>query len=221
MNEIIGLNNIETAFENIVEPLIDIFLLKKDDPVSIINNTINTIKMTGTFRDMWFYKKIERFLEAIKNGDNENSIELSSKLFCDEKTARKNVLRLIHYIDEAETLTIVDYIVNATRSAANGLIKEQDYFRILWTLTNTFSDDLHYFKEIAVVDETIEGNTQIIALAQVGLMISAGIDANRSIEKQDYAVTDFGIMVDRYALSLDDEERLKYWRNHEDSNSGV
>ena len=36
-----------------------------------------------------------------------------------------------------------------------------------------------------------------------------------SVEDQDYAVTSFGIMTDRYALSFEDEEGWKYWKSRE------
>lgn len=101
------------------------------------------------------------------------------------------------------------------------MISESQYYRILWVLSNTYSDDLHYFRLIAVADDVVKGNTQIIALSQSGLMISAGIDANRSAEDQDYAVTSFGIMVDRYALSYADEERWKYWKQKEGQQNGL
>lgn len=130
-------------------------------------------------------------------------------------------MRLVQYIDKAETIDVVDYMVNASRAVGNQLISESQYYRILWALTNTYSEDLHYFRKIAITDDVIKGNTQIIALAQSGLMISAGTDANRSVEDQDYAVTSFGIMVDRYALSLDDEERWAYWKSRDGQQNGL
>jgi len=44
-------------------------------------------------------------------------------------------------------------------------------------------------------------------------MISADIDANADIEKQQYHITTLGFMVDRYALSLSNEERWKWYTN--------
>ena len=60
-----------------------------------------------------------------------------------------------------------------------------------------------------------------MAIAQSGLMISAGTDANRSVENQDYEVTRFGEMVDRYSLSFDDEERWKLWKCKEGKQNTV
>lgn len=52
-------------------------------------------------------------------------------------------------------------------------------------------------------------------------MINAGIDANRAVEDQDYAVTRFGVKVDRYALSFEDKERWEYWRQREGHSNNV
>ena len=63
--------------------------------------------------------------------------------------------------------------------------------------------------------DLIKGNTRILALSHSGMVIQAGIDANESIEKQDYAVTEFGRMVDCYAISLENDERQQYYRKNQ------
>lgn len=212
MNELIELKDVTSEFDNLADPLVGLLF---PDQAAVASVAHVALKIPGTIKDYRLYQKIGRFLVAIRSNDLQDSVKFSSQLFADGKTARENALRLIQYIDKAETMTVVDYMVNASRAVGNQLITEKDYYRILWALTNTYSEDLHYFRTIATTEDVIKGNTQIIALAQSGLMISAGTDADRSVEDQDYAVTRFGIMVDRYALSYTDEERWKYWKSRE------
>lgn len=218
MNELIELKDVTSEFDNLVDPLVGLLF---PDQAAVESVAHVALKIPETIKDYRLYQKIGRFLVAIRSNDLQDSVNFSSQLFADGKTARENALRLIQYIDKAETLTVVDYMVNASRAVGNQLITEKDYYRILWALTNTYSEDLHYFRTIATTEDVIKGNTQIIALAQSGLMISAGTDANRSVEDQDYAVTSFGIMVDRCALSLDDEERWAYWKSREGQQNGL
>lgn len=212
MNELIELKDVGAEFDNLVDPIIGLLLPEHAAVASVAHAAL---KFPGTSRDLRLYQKFGKFITAIRERDLNDSVKFSSKLFGNEKTARENALRLVQYIDKAETLTVIDYMVNASRAVGNQLITETEYYRILWALTNTFPDDLHYFRTIATAEDVIQGNTQIIALAQSGLMISAGTDANRSVEEQDYAVSSFGAMVDRYALSLEDEERWNYWKRRE------
>ena len=216
--EIIELKDVVTAFDSLTDPLIGLLLLEHAATVSLAHAAV---KVPGTIRDYNLYRKFDHFLRAIRERDLQDSVKFSNKLFDNPKTARENALRLVQYIDKAETIDVVDYMVNASRAVGNQLISERHYYRSLWALTNTYSEDLHYFRKIAITDDVIKGNTQIIALAQSGLMISAGTDANRSVEDQDYAVTSFGIMVDRYALSLDDEERWAYWKSRDGQQNGL
>lgn len=217
-NEIIELKDVGAELDNLTDPLISLLFPEQAAAASVAHAVL---KIPGTIKDYRLYQKIGRFLASIRDKDLQDSVKFSSQLFSDEKTARENALRLIQYIDKAETLTVVDYMVNASRAVGNRLINGADYYRILWAFTNTYPDDLHYFKTIATSEDVVKGNTQIIALAQSGLMISAGTDANRSVEDQDYAVTSFGMMVDRYALSLNDEERWNYWKNREKQDYSV
>lgn len=169
-------------------------------------------KLPGTIRDIWLLRKFAYFLKTIREKDLGASVKYSEQFFGDKEKAKENIMLLVQYIDKAETLTIIDYMVNASRAAGNQLITEQEYYRILWALTNTFPSDLHYFRTMAIGEEPIPGNTKIIGLAQSGLMITAGMDGKKTPEDQDYVVTKFGKLVDMYALSLDEEERYQKWK---------
>ena len=217
-DESIELKDVVSEFDSLTDPLIGLLLPEHAGVMSLAHAMV---KIPGAIRDYNLYRKFDHFLKAIREKDLSDSVKFSDQLFRNPDTARKNALRLFQYIDKAETLTVVDYMVNASRAVGNGLISETEYYRILWALTNTYSEDLHYFKSIAASENVIHGNTKIIALTQSGLMISAGTDANRSVEDQDYAVTKFGTMVDRYALSLDDEERWEFWKSREGSTKEI
>lgn len=218
MDELIEIKDVGTEFDNLVDPLIGLLFPEQAAVASVAHAAL---KIPGTIRDYRLYQKFGKFITVIREQDLGDSVKFSSQLFGDENTARENALRLVQYIDKAETLTVVGYMVNASRAVGNQLISVADYFRITWALTNTFPEDLHYFKTIATSEDVLQGNTQIIALAQSGLMISAGTDANRSVEDQDYAVTSFGILVDRYALSYEDEERQQYWKRREEKDTKI
>ncbi len=169
-------------------------------------------KLPGTIRDIGLLRKFAHFLKSIREKDLGASVKYSEKFFGDKEKAKENVMLLVQYIDKAETLTIIDYMVNASRAAGNQLITEQEYYRILWALTNTFPGDLHYFRTMVISEDPIPGNPKIIGLAQSGLMIIAGMDGNKTPEEQDYVVGKFGKLVDMYALSFDDEERYLMWK---------
>ena len=46
-------------------------------------------------------------------------------------------------------------------------------------------------------------------------MILTDEDYERGAEEQGYKISTFGYMVDCFALSYDDDERIKYYKNHE------
>lgn len=214
--EKLELANVNMKFENLIDPFISLLLPEQAAGAAMAHAVL---KLSGSIRDYSLCQKFARFINALHETDLEASVGFSNQLFGDEKSAKENGLRLVQYIDEAETLTVVDYMVNASRAAGNKLVEKDMYFRILWALTNTFPEDLHYFRKIALTYNPIPGNTQIIALARSGLMLMAGTDSNRAVEEQDYIVTEFGTIVDRYALSFDDEERMAEWKRREKDNN--
>ena len=76
---------------------------------------------------------------------------------------------------------------------------------------NTLGEDLEYLK-IHATDEELIGNENVHSLVNIGAVILAGIDSNTDVEKQMYVVTEFGRVIDRYALSVMDDERQKYYQ---------
>jgi hypothetical protein len=118
----------------------------------------------------------------------------------------------LEYIDKVDSEEKINYMISGTRSLLLGLISCEDYFRMTKAIIDTLYEDLLYLKKVATYTGEIKGNIQVLALARSGLMIQAGIDGNTDVEAQDYVVTKFGNLVDQYALSLEDEERQKWYK---------
>lgn len=62
--------------------------------------------------------------------------------------------------------------------------------------------------------EIFQGNTEILALSRNGMVIIAGIDGNKGVEEQDYTISSFGYIVDRYTLSFNDDEKQKLYEEY-------
>ncbi len=210
--ELLGLDDAVKTFDELTDSFLDCLVPESASKIIFGKKLFN---LPGTIRDIWLLRKFAHFLNTIREKDLGASVKYSERFFGDKEKAKENVMLLVQYIDKAETLTIIDYMVNASRAAGNQLITEQEYYRILWALTNTFPGDLHYFRTLEISEDPVPGNTKVIGLAQSGLVITAGMDGNKTPEEQDYIVTKFGKMVDMYALSLDDEERYQKWKRQE------
>ena len=58
----------------------------------------------------------------------------------------------------------------------------------------------------------MSGSANVHSLANVGAVILGGIDGNADAEKQTYIVTEFGRIIDQYALSVMDDKRQEYYK---------
>lgn len=207
----VSLESLARGFEPAIDPLVNVFL-----PQSMamgIEVVHGTFRIPAAIKDAVLYYNIYSFVRSIKKNPQE-AISFSNKLFGNEQTARENAVRLIKYIDKIETNRVLYYLLNASRALGNNLISEHDYFRIVRAITVSLPEDLEFLKKVATTSGAIEGNMQILQLSSNGLMLQAGTDGNKDVEKQDYIVSSLGKYVDYYALSYDDEERSKYWRQH-------
>lgn len=212
MNETMPIQEVADQFDGVIDPFLDL-LLPNASPVLSLAHAL--IKVPSGLKDYWLCKKFEKFYKAIYNSDLTDSVKYSSQLFGDVSTAHENAFRLIQYIDKAESLKTIDYIINASRAVGNQMINSSDYFRIIRAIVHSFPDDLSYFQTIATSTESQLGDIRIMSLAQSGLMISSTIMVGRSIEEQGYSITRLGFLVDRYALSFDDEKRQNIWKQRE------
>lgn len=179
------------------------------DPVAIKNLNIQIINAPTLIRDTLYWYKFKLFSEGIKKAEDdlEKSVKLSNKLFGNAKDKQQNGMRLLEYIDRADSEQKIDYYVNATRSLLMALINNEEYFRIMKAISETLNEDLEYLSKIEINSNPIKGNIQLLALERSGLVLQAGMDANEGIESQNYVVSSLGRMVDRYAISLGKENR--------------
>lgn len=184
------------------------------DPLSIAKITAFLSDKTYTEIQKIPYLQIKKYLDGVKRVEElGNSCKIADKLFSDPKKKNDNALRIYKMVTSADTEKKIDYLIDATRSMLLGLIDTNEMFRIFRAIVDSLPEDLDYLSSIIEKSGPFTGNIQILALERSGLMISAGIDANADVEAQQYHITTLGFMVDRYALSLSNEKRWKWYVN--------
>lgn len=188
------------------------------DSLSMAQITAFLADKTYTMIQKIPYFQIKKYLDGVKKvEDIGKACKLSDKLFSDSKKKNENAMRIYKAVTSADTEKKIDNLINATRSMLLGLIDTDEMFRIFRAIVDSLPEDLDYLSSIVEQNGPFIGNIQILALERSGLMISAGIDANADVEAQQYHITTLGFMVDRYALSLSNEERWKWYVNMEKS----
>lgn len=204
--------DIKDNFTELIDNAIGMLTL---DPVAIKNLTTQMVKMPIIIRDAIYWSKFYMFILGINKiqEDLGGSIKLSNILFDNSKNREQNGMRLLGYIDKADSKQKVNYYINSTKSLLMGNISNTDYFRIMKAVSETLNEDLEYLAEIVENKNVIKGNIQLLALERSGLVIQARIDTNENIETQYYAVSNLGRMVDNYAISLDNDDRQNYYKN--------
>lgn len=204
--------DIKDNFTELIDNAIGMLTL---DPIAIKNLTTQMVKMPIIIRDAIYWSKFYMFILGINKiqEDLGGSIKLSNILFDNSKNREQNGMRLLGYIDKADSKQKVNYYINSTKSLLMGNISNTDYFRIMKAVSETLNEDLEYLAEIVENKNVIKGNIQLLALERSGLVIQARIDTNENIETQYYAVSNLGRMVDNYAISLDNDDRQNYYKN--------
>ena len=182
------------------------------DPIACNNLKEIIVKSPFSLRDQFFWNRFYNFLRGVYLSPDD-AIALSSKLFANDNDKKRNGMRIFEYIGKIDTDDTLQFMINATRSFLLGLIKISDYFRIAKALTDSLYEDLIYLSEHITEADEIQGNIQVLALSRAGLMIEAGIDGNEDVENQYYVFTTLGRLVDRYAISFENEERYKWYEN--------
>lgn len=184
------------------------------DPLSVAKIAAFLSDKTYTEIQKLPYLQIKKYLDGVKRVEElGNSCKIADKLFSDPKRKNDNAMRIYKMVTSTDTEKKIDYLIDATRSMLLGLIDTDEMFRIFRAIVDSLPEDLDYLSSIVEKSGPFIGDIQILALERSGLMISAGIDANADIEKQQYHITTLGFMVDRYALSLSNEERWKWYTN--------
>ena len=163
------------------------------------------------------YCQLKKYLDGVKRVEDDlgGACKLSDKLFSDMEKKTDNAMRLYKMIISAETDKKIDYFIETTRSLLLGMIDVETMYRIFRAIVDTLPEDLEYLSNVIEKEGTFKGDIKIHALERTGLMISAGIDAELDVEEQEYYISSLGYMVDRYALSTNDENREKWYKKHE------
>ena len=187
------------------------------DPIACKNLVQLIVTLPLSLREQYFWNKFYSFLRGIYLPFDQ-TISISNRLFGNDDKKRKNALRVVEAIGKIETEESLQFIINATRSCLIGLIDVADYFRIVKAITDTLYEDLIFLSQNITNDKYFRGNVQILALERSGLMIMAGIDANESVETQNYVFTTLGKMVDRYAISFENDERMLWHKENSKTN---
>jgi hypothetical protein len=203
---------IDINVSEIIDSALDV--LESSDSDSIRNLVMVLIKLPTRIRDFVFWNKFFKFVNGVRDFQEQlgEGVKFCTKLIENEKDKEKNGIRIIEIIDKIDTVEKMDYVLYNTFSYLKGEISKEDYFRISKAIVDTLYEDLVYLKSIATDLNGLRGNIQILSLARTGLLIADGIDGNYDIEAQEYIVTSLGRLVDRYALSYDDEDRQRWYK---------
>lgn len=130
------------------------------DSVATKNLVTQIGKMPILIRDAFYWNKFYMFVTGVRKIEDDlgKSVKLSSKLFDNPKNREQNGMRLLGYVDKADSEQKVNYYINATRSLLMGCIGNTDYFRIMKAVSETLNEDLEYLAEIAENTNIIRGN---------------------------------------------------------------
>lgn len=203
--------DVSAISEEMVDNMIGMLMF---DPIAYKNSAKQIFKMPLLIKDAYYWSKFHLFVIGVKNAEKElgQGVKLSNKLFDTPKNKRQNGMRLLGYIDKADSDQKINYYINATKSLLLGLIDNTDYFRIMKALMETLNEDLEYLADIVIKEDVYRGNMQLLALERSGLVLQAVFDANESVENQSYVVSSLGKYVDRFAVSFEDEDRQKFYK---------
>lgn len=190
------------------------------NPDSIRELSMESLKDIYTYYQQRHFRKLCKFIKGQQAIEKELSdlgkkVRFCDKLFGDPKKSRENAIRTIEAVDKIDEEKKFEYFNNTTREfLLNDKFGVADLFRFYKAITNTLSEDLDYLSLIIeqVGVEGIRGNTQVLALADNGLMILGGADGNESPERQIYFITELGYKLDEYVLSRTNDERQKWYK---------
>ena len=187
----------------------------RGDPISLLKMLKKIKKSPTALNDALYLHKFLIFYNGVNNIDEDpaETIKLSTALFDDPKTSEDNAMRLLGYIDKADSKMKIQYYINATRSFLLNMIGITAYYRILKAISETLLEDLQYLSKIALRTDILAGNISLLALARAGLALQNGQDGNKNVESQYYEVSSLGRMVDQYAISFEDDDRRKKYKN--------
>ncbi len=184
---------------NIIDSLITILFADKAEVIKLIKKFAKT---PCIMKEVFYWNKFYMFLSGIKQ--IEENIDESRKLkevLCDDTSKKfQNAVRLLEYIDKADSEKKIDDYIQMTKNLLCGYINQVEYFRIMKAVLETLDEDLQYLTEISKDEASYKGSIQMLALERSGLVIRLGIDGNENIEEQDYVISSLGKMVSKYIM---------------------
>ena len=156
--------------------------------------------------DWLFYNKLNNFLKGIELSDNDRA---KMRAFLATKGSETdNCLRIMNYINTAESEKKIAFISNATRCALNYEMDLRIYFRVVNAVNMLMEDDMEFLaRNISLFekqdDNHLKQNNHTQALFTVGAMRII-TDVRKAGE---YSFTSFGKILDASTISFADDAK--------------
>lgn len=177
-------------------------------PISAIADTIEEGR---NFTDKLLFEKLE-FVLKNQDSDFAEWLKLSEKFEEDNKAYNKMIRQLVYYINAINEVDILYTYSNLLRAYKLGFVSKSDFFRMGFCLTKLLAEDALYLKE-NIKKDRIEENIYCLSLSSNNLMynMSRGFaEDEKDANKEYYAFTLMGKMIDKYALSFGEEDKYQY-----------
>lgn len=171
----------------------------------------DTIEAGRNFTDKLLFEKLE-FVLKNQDSDFDEWLKLSEKFEEDNRAYNKMVRQLVYYINAINEVDVLYAFSNLLRAYKLGFVSKSDFFRMGFCLTKLLSEDALYLKE-NIEKDRIEENIYCLSLSSNNLMynMSRGFAENDDdANKEYYAFTLMGKMIDKYALSFGEEGKYQY-----------
>ena len=170
---------------------------------------VDTVDYVRSFSDRLLFQKLEHVLKN-QDSDFDEWLKLSENFEEDSRNYDKMVQQLIYYINAINEIDMLSAYANLLSAYKLGFISKKDFFRMSFCLTKLLSEDAQYLKD-NITRETIEENIYCLSLSSNNLMynMTRGFEE----DKEYYAFTQMGKMIDKYALSFAEEGKYQYTRN--------
>ena len=184
------------------------------DPVAIAKIVAIISSESYTFFHKLPYMQLKYYIDGVLKAEEDlgNGVKLSDKLFSNDANGKANAMRVFKMVTSTDTEKKLDYVVNATRAMLLGAIPVEVMFRIFRAVNDNLQEDLEFLSSIIEKPGPFQEDFRVQSLVRTGLMVSAGLDLNAYIEEQKYYVSSLGRIVDRFAISMDDEKRENWYR---------
>lgn len=173
----------------------------------LASTVVDTVENAKNISNIILFEKLEYVLKN-QDSDFDEWLKLSEKFEEDNGSYNKMVRQLLYYINAINEIDILYAYANLLRSYKLGLITKSDFFRMGFCLTKLLSEDAEYLKN-NINRTRIEENIYCLSLSTNNLMynMTRGFSGD---EKEYYAFTQMGKMIDKYALSFGNEEKYHY-----------